>query len=83
VPLDRHRGRLPAALHENGPDHFLARGMTGGDVEELLCDLWLVMIELMHQGLVVCARPERRDDIDIVDPGEFVTLLGETSDIIP
>jgi hypothetical protein len=76
-------GRLPAALHENGPDRFLTRGVPGGNVEELLRGLWLVTVELVHQGLAVCARPERRDDVDVTDLGEFVTLSGETPDVIP
>jgi hypothetical protein len=41
------------------------------------------MAELMHQGSTVCAKLERRDDISIIDLGEFVTLLGEMSDVIP
>jgi hypothetical protein len=44
------RGRLPAVLYKNGPDRFLARGRPGGDVEEVLHGLWLLLAELMHQG---------------------------------
>jgi hypothetical protein len=52
-------GRFPAALNKNGPGHLISRGVPGGNVEELIRDLWLVMSELMHQGLTVCVRPER------------------------
>jgi hypothetical protein len=75
-------GHLPAALQKNGPDCFLARGVPGGNVEELLNGLWLVTTELVHQGSTVCVRPERRDDVGVIDLGEFVTLLGEARDII-
>jgi hypothetical protein len=83
VPLDNRWGPFPTVLDENGPDRLLARGMPGGDDEELIRGLWLVMAELMHQGSIVCARLERRDHISIVDLGELVALLGETPDVIP
>jgi hypothetical protein len=57
--------------------------VPGGNVEELIRDLWLVMSELMHQGLTVCVRPERWDDVNIVDFWELMTLLGETPDVVP
>jgi hypothetical protein len=41
-------GSFPTTLNKNGPDRLLARGMPGGDVEELLLGLWLVMANLMH-----------------------------------
>jgi hypothetical protein len=76
-------GRLGAALHENSPDHFLARGMPGGDVEEFFCGLWLVKAELVYKGSTVCAGLEHRDDIGIADLGEFMTFLGDAPDVIP
>jgi hypothetical protein len=57
--------------------------MPAGDVEEFICGLWIVTVKLVYQGLVVCARPEQRDDIDVLDLGEFVTLSGEAPDVIP
>jgi hypothetical protein len=51
-------GRFPAALNKNGSDRLLARGVPGGDVEELLCGLWLVTAELMHDGSTVRAGQE-------------------------
>jgi hypothetical protein len=50
--------RLPVALDKNGSDCLLARGVPGGDIEQLLHGLWLIMAELMHQGSVVCAGLE-------------------------
>jgi hypothetical protein len=35
-PSTTTRGHFPAVLYENGPDCLLARGIPGGDVEELL-----------------------------------------------
>jgi hypothetical protein len=58
MPLTAAGGRLPIAMDENGPDRLLARGMPCGDVENLLRGIWLVTVELMHQGSAVCAGPE-------------------------
>jgi hypothetical protein len=57
--------------------------VPGGNVEELLHSLWLVTAKLMHQGSVVHAGPEHRDDVGITDFGELVTFLGETPDVVP
>jgi hypothetical protein len=57
--------------------------MPFGDVEKLLRGLWLVTTELLHQGLAVCAGPECRNDVDVTDLGEFVTLSGEMSVVVP
>jgi hypothetical protein len=42
------RGCLSVVLHEDGPDHLLAIGVPGGNVEELLRGLWLFMAKLVH-----------------------------------
>jgi hypothetical protein len=57
--------------------------MPRGNVEELLCGIWLVMAELMHQGSTVHVGPEHQEDVDITDPGELMALLGEAPDVIP
>jgi hypothetical protein len=57
--------------------------VPGGDVEEFLHGLWLVMAELMHQRSTVHARPECRDDVGIADLGEFMALSRETPDVVP
>jgi hypothetical protein len=75
-------GHLGTALHENSTDHFLARGMPGGDVEEFFCGLWLVMAELVYQGSAICAELEHKDDISNTDLMEFMTLLGEVPNVI-
>jgi hypothetical protein len=51
-------GCLLTTLHENGPDRFLARGVPGANVEELLRGLLLVITGIVHQRLAVCAGPE-------------------------
>jgi hypothetical protein len=58
VPLDCRGGHPPVALDENSPDRLLARGVPGGNVEELIRSLWLKAAELVHQGPTVHARPE-------------------------
>jgi hypothetical protein len=75
-------GCLPAALDENGPD-LLTRGMSGGDITKHLCGIWSVTAELVHQGSVVCAKPECQNDVGVTDLGEFITLFGETLDVVP
>jgi hypothetical protein len=55
----------------------------GGDVMDLLRGLWLVTTELVHQGSACCAGPECRGDVDVANLREFMTLLGETPDVIP
>jgi hypothetical protein len=75
-------GCLFAVLYEDNPDRFHARGIPGGDVEKLLHGLWLVMSKLVHQGSVVCARPECRYDVSVANLREFMTLAGETLDVI-
>jgi hypothetical protein len=77
------RGHLGAALHEDSPDRFLARGMPSGDVEEFFGGLWLVTAVLVYQGSVVCAGLERRDGIGVADHREFMTVLGEAPAVIP
>jgi hypothetical protein len=41
------------------------------------------MTELVHQGLAVYAGPKHRYDVDVIDLGEFMTLAGETPDVVP
>jgi hypothetical protein len=74
---------LPIALDKNGPDCLLTRGVSGGDVKQLLCGLQLITTKFMHKGLTISARPKCRDDVDVADLGEFVTLLGKLSDVMP
>jgi hypothetical protein len=57
--------------------------MHGGDVEELLNGLWLVVTELVHLGSTIHAKPECRDYIGVADHRELVALLGETSILVP
>jgi hypothetical protein len=82
-PSSTARGHLPIVMDENSPDRLLARGVPGGNVEQLLHGLWLIAAELMHQGSIVCARPFCQYDIGVADLGELVALSGETLDVIP
>jgi hypothetical protein len=43
---------------KNSPDRLLARGVPAGDVEQLLRGLWLITVELMHQGSTARVGPE-------------------------
>jgi hypothetical protein len=61
-------------LNEDGHDRFITRSVLGGDVKQLLRVLWLVVAEI--------AGPECRNDIGIVNPREFMTLLGESMNVI-
>jgi hypothetical protein len=48
VPSAPSEGHLPLAPNENGPDFILNRGVPGGDVEELLSSLQLIMTEFVY-----------------------------------
>jgi hypothetical protein len=74
---------LPIALDKNGPDYLFTGGMPGGDIEQLLRGLWLVLAELMHKGLTACAGLEYRDEVDVTDLGEVMAFSGETLNVIP
>jgi hypothetical protein len=82
-PPTTTQSHLPAALYKNGPDLFFARGVPSGYVEEFFPSLGLVIVELVHKGLAVCAGPEHRHDVDVTNLGEFMTFLGETPDVLP
>jgi hypothetical protein len=47
-PSTAIRGRIPITQDQNGSDHLIDRGVPGGNVEQLLHGLWLIMIKLMH-----------------------------------
>jgi hypothetical protein len=82
-PLIAAGGQPPVTLDENGHDRLLTRGVPSGDVDQLRCGLWLVMTELMHQGLAVRAGPKCRNDISVTDLVELVALAGKPLNVIP
>jgi hypothetical protein len=82
-PLTTNGGCLHVTLDQKGLNCLLARGMPGGNVEQLLHGLWLITAELMQQGLILCARPEFQDDVDVTHLGELVALPGECPNVIP
>jgi hypothetical protein len=81
-PLTAARAHPCIALDENGPGHLLTRGMPSGNVKQLLRGLWLIMVELMHQGLAIHAKPECRDDVSVADFGELMALVGKLQNVI-
>ena len=54
---------------EDHSDRLLARGMAGGDVEELLGGLWALTSQLMDQRLTGGPRQESSYDVGIDDVG--------------
>ena len=66
---------------KNCPDHLLARGMAGGDVEELLGGSRTLMSQLVNRGLVGGPRQESSYDVGVGDVGQLVALLGEAPDV--
>jgi hypothetical protein len=81
-PSTAARDRLPITLDEYGPDRLFTKCVSGGNVKQLLCGLQLNMVEFMHYGLAAFAGPECWDDVGVTDLGEFIALLGESSDVI-
>ena len=67
---------------EDGSDCFLARGVTCGDVKELLGGSRILASELANQGLAGGPREECPNDVGIGDVGQRVSLLGEALDVL-
>ena len=57
--------------------------MVGGDVEKVAGGTGFQTVKLVDQGLTVCPREERDDDVCVDDIGEGVASLGEPLDVIP
>jgi hypothetical protein len=76
-------GHLSIALDENGPDCLLTGGVLGGNVQQLLCGLQLIMAEFMCEGSATTVGPEHRDGVSIANLEEFVALPGEPPNVIP
>jgi hypothetical protein len=51
--------------------------MPGGDIEQFLSGVQLIMAELMHQGSASCATPKLRDDIGVGYTWVLMSLPGE------
>ena len=67
---------------ENRSDHLLARGMAGGDVEELLGGSWALASQLMNWGLAGGPGQEGSYNIGVGDIGQLLALSGETPDVL-
>jgi hypothetical protein len=74
--------RLSSTLDKNVSNCLLTRGVLGGDVEQLLCGLWLITTKVMHQGPTAGVGPESRDDVGVTDFGELVAFSGEPLNVI-
>ena len=68
---------LAFGVVENCPDHLLARGVAGGDVEELLGGSQALMSQLVNQGLTGGPRQESSYDVGVGDVGQLIALSGE------
>ena len=66
---------------EDRSDRLLARGVAGGDVEELLGGSRALMSQLVNQGLAGGPRQESSYDISVGDIGQLIALSGETPDV--
>ena len=66
---------------EDRSDCLLARGVAGGDVEELLGGSWALMSQLVNQGLVGGPRQESSYNIGVGDIRQLVALSGEAPNI--
>ena len=58
--------RMLVAL-EDGPDRLLARGVTGGDLQELVRVARLLAPQFVDQGLAARPAKERADDVGVND----------------
>ena len=72
---------LALEVVEDRSDRLLARGMAGGDVEELLSGSWALTSELVNQGLIGGPALESSYDVGVGDVGQLVALPGETPDV--
>ena len=64
-------------------DRLLARGVVGGDVEQVAGGTGFQVAKLVDQGLTVRPGEERADDICVDDIREGVASLEEPTDVIP
>ena len=73
--------RLAFEAVENHPDHLLARGMAGGDVEKLLGGSWALTSQLVHGGLTGGSIQESSYDVGVGDVGQLVALPEEATNV--
>ena len=66
---------------ENHPGRLLARGMAGGDVEELLGGSWALTSQLVNQGLASGPRQESSYNVGVGDVRQLVAPPGEAPDV--
>ena len=73
---------VPAST-EDRSDRLLARGVVGGDVEQVMGGTRLQVAKLVDQGLAGRPGEECADDVRVDDIMEGVASLGEPMDVIP
>ena len=69
--------------HKDGSNRLLARGVVGGDVQELLGGSLALATQLVNQGLACSPRQERPDDVGTGDVGDGIALFAEASNVLP
>jgi hypothetical protein len=67
---------------KNRSDRLLTRGVTSGDVEELLGGPRTFLPQLVNQGLIGSPEPECADYVGIGDVGQLIVLPRKTSDVV-
>ena len=66
---------------EDRSNRLLARGMVGGDVEELLGGSRALTSQLVNQGLIGGPRQESSYNVGVGDVRQLVARLGEAPDV--
>ena len=74
--------RLAFEVVKDRSNHFFARGMAGGDVEEFLGGSWALVSQLVNQGLTGGPRQESSYDVGVGNVGQLIALLGEAPDVL-
>ena len=70
------------ASAEDRSDRLLARGVVGGNVEQIAGSAGFQAAKLVDQGLAVCPRKECADDVCVDDIREGVSSLRKPMDVI-
>ena len=72
---------LALEVVEDRSDCLLARGVAGGDVEELLGGSWTLSSQLVNQGLAGGLKQEGSYDVGVGDVVQLVALPREAPDV--
>ena len=72
---------LPFEAVKNHPDRLLGRGVSSGDIEELLGGSRALRSQLVNQGFACSPRQESSYDVGVGDVGQLVALPGKALDV--